>query len=371
MIMGVFLFYRVKINNMKFIKSILENPLWQEELLGNSLGDYTTTVIIFIVFLVIFKIFQAIIVRYLKKLSKKTKTDIDDTLVEIVNSINPPFYSFLAFYFALQFVNINATALKVISTILIVWIVYLIIRSFKILIDYITNKLTSTEKGVGRTSAIKILGKIAQGVLWALGILIILSNLGIDITSLIAGLGIGGIAVALALQNILMDLFSSFAIYFDKPFVVGDFIITGDQLGVVEKIGIKTTRLRALQGEEIIISNQELTSARIQNFKKMKKRRVVFSFGVTYETSNEKLERIPEIVKNIVDSVQEANLDRVHFNKFDNSALNFEVVYYVNSSEYNIYMDINQKILFGIKAKFEEQEISMAYPTQTLYIAKD
>ena len=197
--------------------------------------------------------------------------------------------------------------------------------------------------------------------------LLILSNLGIDITSLVAGLGIGGIAFAFAMKNILGDLFSSFAIFFDKPFLPGDFIRVGDQSGTVKKIGIKTTRVQASQGEEIVFSNQELTSTQIHNFKKLKERKIYFSFGVVYETPLKQIKEIPKIVKGIISEISEARFDRAHFNRFDDSALNFDVVYFVETDDYKKYMDIQQKINIEIMEVFEKEKIEMAYPTQVIY----
>ncbi len=157
---------------------------------------------------------------------------------------------------------------------------------------------------------------------------------------------------------------------FDKPFVPGDFIVVGDKKGTVEKIGIKTTRLKALQGEELIISNKELTSAQIQNFKKMEERRISFSFGVTYETPVEKVKKIPDIIKDIIDKEDGARFDRAHFSRFDDSALNFDIIYYVGSGDYADYMDIQQSINIKILEVFEEMRIGMAYPTQTIYMQK-
>jgi small-conductance mechanosensitive channel len=240
----------------------------------------------------------------------------------------------------------------------------------QILIDYVVKKRTKEEDEAGAKAAINLLNLIAKIVLWSFGLLFILSNAGINVTSLIAGLGIGGIAVAFALQNVLNDLFSSFAIYFDKPFVPGDFIIVGDKMGVVQKTGIKTTRIKALQGEEIVISNNELTSSKIQNFKKMEERRVLFNIGVTYDTPTEKLKRIPEMIKGIIEEEKLARFDRAHFNKFADSALSFEAVYYVESSDYAEYMDTNERIHFKLKEIFDNEKIEFAFPTQTIYLEK-
>lgn len=346
-------------------------PYWQYELFGNTLQNYAVALLAFVGFFIVFKIFQSIILFKLKKLAEKTKTDVDDTLIRIFLSLRPSFFSFIAFYLALNFLTISIFVKKVISVLLIIWIVYQIIKAVQILIDYLVERALKKDKQAGSKQIIGLVSKISKGVLWALGGLLILQNLGVNVTSLIAGLGIGGIAIALALQNILGDLFSSFAILFDKPFVPGDFIIVGSHKGTVEKIGIKTTRIRSVNGEEIVISNKELTSANIQNFQKLKERRAVISFGVAYETPTSKVRHIPKIVKDIIKEIKDAKFDRAHFSKFDDSALTFEVVYFVKSDDYEKYMDVNQKILIKIKSEFEKEGIDMAYPTRTIYMAKE
>jgi small-conductance mechanosensitive channel len=340
---------------------------WSYTLLGNTVLDYATALLAFAVLVLIFKIFQSLILKRLRKLSKSTATEIDDMLVGMVETLRPPFYLFLGFYLALSFLEINIIFEKLINIILVAWIVFQIVLALQVVVDYGVKKWSRREKERGAKSAYQALGKLAKIILWAGALLFVLSNLGVNITSLVAGLGIGGVAVAFALQNILNDLFSSFAIYFDKPFVVGDFIVVGSRAGVVEKIGIKTTRVRALQGEEIVISNRELTSTQIQNFKRMHERRVVLSFGVVYETPNALLEKIPKIVEKVVKSVELTRFDRAHFFRFDDSSLTFEAVYYVGTGDYNKYMDINEKILLGIKGSFEKEGIQMAYPTRVIY----
>ncbi|MBU1179853.1 mechanosensitive ion channel family protein [Patescibacteria group bacterium] len=346
-------------------------PYWQYESFGNTLQAYTAAFLIFVGLLITFKIFQSLILYRLKKLADKTKTDVDDTLIKIFLSLRPPFYAFLAFYLAFNTLIIHSFAKKIIAVILIIWVVYQAIKSVQILIDYLVEKAMKKDKQAGSKQIIGLISKISKGVLWALGGLLILQNLGVNVTSLIAGLGIGGIAIALALQNILGDLFSSFAILFDKPFVPGDFIIVENHKGTVEKIGIKTTRIRSVDGEEIIISNKELTSTSIQNFQKLKERRAVINFGVKYETPTAKIRQIPKMLKDIIKEIKDAKFDRAHFSKFNDSALTFEVVYFVKSDDYEKYMDVNQKILIKIKSEFEKEKIDMAYPTRTIYMAKE
>jgi small-conductance mechanosensitive channel len=199
----------------------------------------------------------------------------------------------------------------------------------------------------------------------------ILDNMGFNITALVAGMGVGGIAVALAVQTILGDLFASLSIVLDKPFVVGDFLIIGDLLGSVEYVGLKTTRLRSLSGEQLIFSNSDLLTSRIRNYGRMFERRVVFNIGVTYQTPRDKLIKIPEIIRTAVETQDKTRFDRSHFKEYGNFSLNYESVYYIQGSDYNMYMDIQQDINLYIHEQFENEGIEFAYPTQTLFIQQD
>lgn len=351
------------------LEKVLPLQLFQIKFLGNSLGSYLVALVVFFGFLLLFKILQLILFRYFHKLAQRTKTEIDDIFLEILQKIRPPFYFFVALYFALKSIQINPWLDKILTSILLVWVTYQVIVSFQVLINRVAKKRIA--KDVSSEAAIGLLGKLLKGILWAVGLLFILSNLGVDVTSLIAGLGIGGIAVAFALQNILEDLFSSFAIFFDKPFRVGDFIVVGSNYkGTVEKIGIKTTRLRSLQGEEVVISNKELTSAKIQNFGKVKERRVSIKIGVAYETPLEKLKNVPKIIEGIINSLENVRFDRVFFVAFGDFALIFEMVYFVESSDYVVHLKAQQELFLKLKEEFEKQGIEFAYPTQTVYLKK-
>ncbi|MFW5971922.1 MAG: mechanosensitive ion channel family protein [Bacillota bacterium] len=208
-------------------------------------------------------------------------------------------------------------------------------------------------------------------IIWIIAGLIILDNMGIQISGLIAGLGIGGIAIAFAAQAILEDIFSYFIIFFDKPFEIGDFIIIGDYLGSIEHIGLKTTRIRSLGGEQLIFSNKDLINSRVKNYKRMKRRRILFNFGVVYQTSLEQVKKIQGIVKDIINEQYLVDFDRCHFKAFGDYSLVFEVVYYVNDRDYNIYMDINHQILLRMKEEFANENISFAYPTQSIYMQNE
>ncbi|MEX0917443.1 MAG: mechanosensitive ion channel family protein [Candidatus Paceibacterota bacterium] len=353
-----------------FLARFIPRELLSEVYLGNTMEDYIIAIAAFVAAAVAFKFIQWVVLLRLEQFAKKTKTDIDDTVIRIIRSLRPQFYYFLAFYIAIQFLSLSQIFDQIVTAILVIWVVYQVIIGLQILIDDVIAKRFVKDKDPGTKSAVKYLSNISKFGLWAVGLLLILSNLGINITSLVAGLGIGGLAIAFALQNILSDLFSSFAIFFDKPFQIGDFITAGSHSGTVEKIGIKTTRLRALSGEEIVIGNKELTSARIQNYRTVKEWRVVLSLGVLYETPHEKLEKIPSLVEGAVKQVPKARFDRAHFSGFGDSALLFEVVYYAETGNYTEYMDIKQGANLGIAQAFGKEQIGFAYPTQTLYINK-
>ncbi len=335
---------------------------------NNSLKDYLIALGFFILAVIALRIFKHIVIVKIKKIADHTKTEFDDLLIKAVDSIGWPFYLFFSLYFAFKFIIAPQILEKIVFYFLLISGIYYIVKGIQKIIDYGFHKLVKKRQD---PSIVNLLSKITKIVLWGIAAIIILQNLGYNISTLAAGLGIGGLAIAFAIQNILGDIFASFSIYFDKPFQIGDFIIIGKDMGTVKKIGIKSTRIQTLQGEELIVSNKELTESRIHNYKKMEKRRIVFTFGVAYETPVEKLKKIQDIVKNIINNVNLAETDRVHFNKFGDFSLNFEVVYYLNSSDYNEYMDTQQQINLMIKQKFEEEKIEFAYPTQTIFVNKN
>lgn len=341
---------------------------------GNSVYDYFLALIIFVVVIFALKIFQSIILSHLQKLSLKTATDFDDIMIEIFKKIKPPFYFFVALYFAIKSLVLPDLANKILLVLFIVVIVYEIIKAVERVVSYLFKRYLERNQDAdtdqNSESMVRLMQILIKIALWIFGLILILSNLGVNVTSLIAGMGIGGIAIALALQNVLSDLFSAFSIYMDKPFKVGDFIVIGNDMGVVEKIGFKTTRLRTLQGEQLVVANKELTSVRVQNFRRMEKRRVVFTLGLTYDTKPEKIEAVPKIVEKIIDDVELAEFDRCHFAEYGSSSLNFEIVLYINSSDYNDYMDARQKINLNIYKAFVKEGIEFAYPTQTLFVKK-
>jgi small-conductance mechanosensitive channel len=224
------------------------------------------------------------------------------------------------------------------------------------------------ETDATRVTTISALGVLARLIIISIVVLLILDNLGVDVTAMVAGLGIGGVAVALAAQSILGDLFASASIVLDKPFVLGDFLIVDDCLGTVERVGLKTTRLRSLSGEQLVFSNNDLLQSRIRNFKRMYERRVVFSIGVIYQTRYEQVAAIPGMLRAAVEAQEQVRFDRAHFKEYGDFSLKFEIVYYVLSPDYNLYMDIQQAVNLTIYRQFEEEGIEFAYPTQTVFL---
>ena len=307
---------------------------------GNALQDYLVALGVFVVSFGLLKIFKGIVVRRLQKLAEKTKNDFDDLVIEILLSLGGPFYFFLAVGIALHFIE-QPPFVKIIGYwVALLVIVYTVVRALGRMVDYFFEKIIKKrleEDGTVDLSIIKLLGKGLKGILWVIAILLVVQNLGYDITALIAGLGIGGVAIAFALQGILSDVFASFSIYFDKPFRTGDFIVVGNDMGTIKHIGLKSTRIQSLEGEELVMSNKELTEARIRNYRGFEKQRMTFGFGVKYETSTEKIKAIPQMVKDIIGNIKLAEIQRIHFTDFGDFSLNFAAVYYITSGDFTVH----------------------------------
>jgi small-conductance mechanosensitive channel len=233
----------------------------------------------------------------------------------------------------------------------------------------IAGYIKRREADAATATTISAFGFLARLALWTTVALLVLDNLGVNVTALIAGLGIGSIAVALATQNILGDLFASLIIVLDKPFVLGDFVVVGEHRGTIEQIGLKTTRVRSLTGEQLVFPNSDLLQSRIRNFKRMQERRVEFVIGVTYDTPRAKLVEIPGMLRAAVEAQELTRFDRAHFKEFGNWSLNFEVVYFVLSPDYVPHMDVLQAINLRIVEQFEAADIEFAFPTQTVHLS--
>ncbi len=301
----------------------------------------------------------------------RTSNGFDDIFAEMVHATSGWFIAVVAVMAGAQVLTLPADLrLAMVRVFSLVVIVQAGLWANAAVRGWLIAYLAARREGdrAGATTA-TVLGFITRAVLWSVVVLVMLENIGLDVTALVASLGIGGVAVALALQNVLGDIFASLAIALDKPLVIGDFIIVGDIMGTVERVGLKTTHLRSLSGELVIIANSDLLGSRIRNYKRMFERRVVFGFGVTYETPPETLARIPQMLRTIIEEEALARFDRAHFAVFGASALEFEVVYHVRDPDYGKYMDVQQRINLGLITALRAAGVEFAYPTQTIHLA--
>lgn len=307
-----------------------------------------------------------------RRAARSTKNVVDDMITSMLEKTKLYFLIALSLYIAVWVAPLTDRMAAIISRVAFLVLLFQVIAwGNQLITDWIGRyKERKLEEDAAAVTSMQAVGFIVRLLLYTSVLLVALDNFGVDITTFIAGLGVGGIAVALALQNILGDLFASLSIVLDKPFVVGDFLIVGEYLGTVEQIGLKTTRIRSLSGEQVVFSNSDLLDSRIRNYKRMFERRIVFSFGVVYSTPYEKLEDIPGMVRAIVESHEKVRFDRAHFKEYGDFSLNFEVVYFVLVPDYNTYMDIQQSINLALFKKFELEDIEFAFPTQTLHVAR-
>lgn len=336
---------------------------------GNTVEAYVTALVFFLIGLGIAEILVRIVIARLKKLAEKSETTLDDFLVLEIERSSRPLLYFASLYLSTRDLSVPTSLQNVFH---IAGIVLLTFFATGFLIDLLTYLLNNAWKGrsdAGREQQVKVVLPIIRIFLWGLAAVFLLDNLGFKVSSILAGLGIGGIAVALAAQAVLGDLLSYIAIVFDKPFVLGDFIVLeGDYMGAVEHIGIKTTQIRSLSGEIIVLGNSDLTSHRVRNYKHMKERRIVLKLGVTYDTPTDKLEAAPGWVKGVIESTEGVRFDRCHFCGFGDSSLDLEAVYFILSPDYNRYMDLQQGINLRLKRLFDEKGVSFAFPTRTVQV---
>ena len=339
--------------------------------LENRILDYVIAFLTLIFGLLFVKSIIRLIIKRLKRLAERTDTKFDDFIIKILEKIGLPALYISCFYVSAKILKIPSGADALINVLELVVITFFSARIVVMLADWSINSyLVRKQHDPTVVRSLDGMLWVVKLLIWVLAIIILLDNLGYKVSTLIAGLGIGGIAVAIAAQALLKDFFSYFSIVFDHPFKIGDFIIIGDFMGTVEYIGIKTTRIRSLGGELVIFSNTDLTDSRVRNYRLMEKRRVLFRIGVTYQIPLNKLKETPKIIEQVIKSVKDAAFDRAHFFNYGDFSLIFEVVYFVLSPDYNKYMDIQQEINFKIKEEFEKLGIEFAYPTQTLFVNK-
>ena len=336
-------------------------------------GQWIAAVVVFCVALVIVYLIRGIVVWRVAKFAERSASVWDDAAVESLRQTRWWFVIAFALFCGSYVIDlpsertrdvVQAVMVLILLIQMAIWGNVLITAGAK---GYVERRRPDDAAAAMTVSALAMIGKL---VLFTILFLLALDNTGIDVTALIAGLGVGGIAVALALQNILGDLLASLSIVFDKPFVPGDFIVVGDKCGTVQNIGLKTTRVQSLSGEQLIFANNDLLQSRIQNFKRMSERRVVFSVGLTYDTLRSVLQQVPALLRASVEEQDNVRFDRAHFKAFGDFSLNFETVYYVLIPDFAVYMDIQQAINLSLHDKLEQVGADFAFPTQTLYVEK-
>lgn len=313
-------------------------------------------------FFLILSIWKFIIFK-LKVISAKTANNVDDIIVEVLQSTKYLTFVMLATLLGIRMLDLPEKWVSRLDHLTFVVLgIQAAIWISKAITIWTNKKLTSREGDIPNPVITAMLSWVFKTVVWTILLLTILANVGVNITAFVTSLGIGGVAVALAVQNILSDLFASLSIGLDKPFVIGDFIIFGDVMGTVERVGLKTTHIRSLNGEQIVCSNTELLKNTIHNYKRMSQRRVVFGFGVSYATPPESLEKIPPMIKRTIEKIEKTRFDRAHFKGFSSVTLDFEAVYFIVTDDFNLYMDIQQSINLTVMRELKALNVDFALP---------
>lgn len=336
---------------------------------GNTVEHWLVSMIVLFVGIVVVKLIKRTILSALKRWASRTVTNADDFVLSTVDKAVIPMAYLGVFYVAFLQLRTSAGVQKVVSIALMTATMFFVVRIITGIVQHgIYTFIKRQANSAVKEKQARGLIVIFNIIIWTLGVIFLIDNLGYNVTTLITGLGIGGIAIALAAQTVLGDLFSYFVIFFDRPFEIGDFISMGEESGTVEYVGIKTTRIRTLSGEQLVCSNKDLTDSRVHNYGRMSRRRVVFTLKVEYATDVARLEQIPAMVKSIILANEKTTFDRGNFSNFGDSSLDFEFVYFIETADYNYYMDIQQRVYLEIVKLFSRQDIKFAYPTLTVLV---
>ena len=349
---------------------IVMQSFWQEVYWGNTVMSYVIAAAGILVAWLIIRIVKKIFVSQIEKFTQRTSNKYDDLLTNIIEKFVIPWLYIFANYSIIQQLNLHPRLDKVLDGAMAFVTTFFAVRlinfMIQVLISGYMRRRGESEERIRHLSGMLI---VVKGFVWVIGLLTLARNFGFDVSTLLASLGVGGIAIALASQAILGDLFSYLVIFFDKPFEIGDFVeVSSGVMGTVEYIGIKTTRIRSLFGKQLVISNTNMTNSTLRNYKRMERRRAVFKVGVVYQTNYEVLQKIPALLKTIVLEQEGITLDRAHLQEYGAYSINFEIVYFLNSPDFNLFMDTQQKIYFRIHEEFSKLGIEFAFPTQTLFL---
>lgn len=335
---------------------------------GTKLENWLIAAAIALSVAVVLNVLRRFALGRARRWAARTPSRVDDVLVSLLSSLRSLFFFAVGLWVASEYVVLSAKIERGLRTTLTLLTLVQIGLSLQAGLRTFAQRFAGGDADNESKTVASATAFLISLSMWAILTVTGLSVLGFEISALVAGLGVGGVAAALAVQNILGDLFASLSIYFDRPFNLGDFIKVGDDLGTVEKIGLRTTRVRSLSGEQIVFANGDLTKSRVRNFKRMSERRVQFGFGVKYDTPPDRLREIPILLKRLVETRERTRFERAHFKECGAFSLNFEVVYFVLSPDYNLYMDYQQTINLALLEGFAERGIEFAFPGQELVL---
>ncbi len=336
---------------------------------GNALQLWLAALAAVVIAMLVFWLAKRTALRVLHRLAKRTSIAADDAVIEALEKTRLWLIALVALWPATHGLELPATVASIVhGTSTLALFLQFGLWGSSLLHNWITSaRKHARENDPAALTSLGAVSFIARVVLWAIVALLALSNLGINVSALVAGLGVGGIAIGLAVQNILGDLFASLSIVLDKPFVVGDFVVIDAFAGTVENIGVKTTRMRSIDGEQVVFSNGDLIKARLRNYKQMQQRRVLFAIGVEYNTSADQLETIPKMAREVIEMQEEIRFDRAHLKGFGASSIDFEIVYWMLVPDFVKRMDVQQAINLELVRRFAKAGIQFAFPSRTLY----
>jgi len=347
---------------------ILEQTFW-----GNTLKAWLTALAVAVSVFLGLNVLKLVLRRRLLAWVQRTETYLDDLVVDLFGRTRHLFLVALAIYAGSLALTLPRIGPGLRTIMVVLFLIQAGLWSNGVVNHLVSRRMEAQhEKDEAATvTVVTVLGFVGKATLWTIALLLAVDNIpGVEVDALIASLGVGSVAVALAVQSILGDLFASLSIALDQPFAIGDFITVDEYAGTVEHIGLKSTRVRSLTGEQLVFSNSDLLGSRIRNYGRMERRRVSFTLGVACDTPHEKLKEIPGIIQQIVESQPYTSFDRAHFKEYGDFSLNFEVVFHVSTSDYGIYMDARQAINLEIHKRFADEGIELPYPTQTIFVAR-
>jgi len=358
------------------LSQVINNILQNDHIVIDPIvGEVIAAFIFFGVAIVIGFLVYHFIEVYLSRLAKKTATTLDD---EIIKNVKRPIYylvMLVGFYYGVYQVSALALYQREIGfgflTLEVFLVAYIITRVINVFVAWYAERKVKREGKVVSVNILTVFRKMLHFFVYISALIALLVFSGINLTGTVVGLGVGGIAIAFALQNVLSDVFSAFFIYFDRPFEIGDFIQIGEFGGTVTHVSMRSTRIKLVRGEELVVSNKAILEKNIQNFKKLQQRTFIFKVGVTYDTPVEKLRKIRGLITEIIAGCPKATVNRIHFKTLADFSLDFEIMYTLDSPDYLLFLDTQEKINFGILETFQKEGIELAYPTQTIHLAKN